>query len=59
LGNIKILLPDLQAVSVSHPEPAESCPWPHILSSSYSVSVRALIQTYIVEFVWQMKINYA
>jgi len=59
LGKIKVLLPDLQAASVSYPEPAESCPLPHISFLYYSVSVTAVVQVYAVECVWQMKINYA
>ena len=59
MGKIKVSLPDFQAASLSYPRPAESCPWPHILSSNYGVSVTEVIQAYVVECVWQMTINYA
>ena len=58
MGNIKFLLPDLQAASLSYPEPAESCPWSHVLFFNYCVSFTAAAQASAVKCVWQMKINY-
>jgi hypothetical protein len=59
MGKITFSLPDSQAANVSYPEPTESCAWLHILSSNYNISVTEVIQAYVVEYVWQKKINYA